>query len=302
MKAKSTEIPAIEIVNLSKFYGKSVGIKNLSISIKPGEMYGFLGENGAGKTTTIRLILNILIPDKGIIKVLGTAVNRKATEIKNEIGYLPGELNFPDNYLVKDVLTYISLLRSKPPVKQAELVKRLGLDITKRTKQLSKGNKQKLGIILALMHDPKIIILDEPSSGLDPINQQTLYNILKEEQLGGKTIFFSSHNLEEVQKICDRVAIIQNGELISVEKVTELAKQVPKKLKAKVEKIDEEKLNELKLPYTIINKEQGDLEIDVDFSEKFHQVFDSLSKMKLKDFVYLPASLEEYFLSKYRRN
>ena len=290
------KLDKIVISNLTKFYGKTVGIKDLTLTIKQGEIFGFLGPNGAGKTTTIRCILNILIPNQGSVKINGEIVSRNSSHLKNDIGYLPGELYYPKGFSVKNLIDYIESLKKKPCSRKEEILKRFNLETHKKIQALSHGNKQKLGIILAFMHDPSILILDEPSSGLDPLLQQTLYDLILEEKEKGKTIFFSSHNLDEVQKICDRVAIISEGELISVENVSDLSKKVVRHLKAIIEDGDLTVFEKAGIEMSV----EGN-EISFPIRERIilNKILKLLSDMDVKDISYPPASLEEYFLLHY---
>ena len=288
----------IEINDLTFSYGVDRGVKNLSFKVNEGEIFGFLGENGAGKTTTIRCIMNILIPQSGSITIDGTVISRKDSSYKEEIGYLPGEINIPENYRVKDFLAYISSLRSKKITRLDEMVKLFEIPLNKRIKQLSHGNKQKLGIAISLMHDPKILILDEPSSGLDPLLQQELYELLLSEKERGKTIFFLSHNLDEVQKICDRVAIIRDGSLVTIENVKDLAVVVSRKLTARVAQIDESKLQAVG-KYEV-DKENNEVTIYITPENSLSKIMEILKGMDLLDLNYPPASLESFFLDKYR--
>lgn len=291
----------IKINNLSKHYGKTIGVEDLSLTIQKGEIFGFLGQNGAGKTTTIRCILNILLPNSGEIFVNGDLVTRFNPEIKEGIGYLPGELNVPGHYKTSDFIKYIASLRQTPSLRMDELTTLFEVPLNKRFSQLSKGNKQKVGIVLALMSDPAILILDEPTSGLDPIYQQIFYDLILSEKERGKTIFFSSHNLDEVQRICDRVGIIREGKLVSIEIVDGLAKQIPRELHAVLTTIDEDKLKTLGDSVTKMNADTGEIEIFVDnTTHTLADILDLLSTMQIKDLSYPPASLEAYFLAKYR--
>ena len=286
----------IVISNLTKLYGKTVGIKDLNLNIKQGEIFGFLGPNGAGKTTTIRCMLNILIPNQGSVKINGEIVSRNSSHLKNNIGYLPGELYFPKGFSVKNLLDYIESLKKKPCPRKEEILKRFNLETHKKIQALSHGNKQKLGIVLAFMHDPDLIIMDEPSSGLDPLLQQTLYDLILEEKEKGKTIFFSSHNLDEVQKICDRVAIISKSELISVENVTDLSKKVVRHLKANIEDGDLTVFEKAGIEMSI---EGNEIIFPIKERTILNKILKLLSDMNVKDISYPPASLEEYFLLHY---
>ena len=199
----------LEIQNLTKYYGKIKGVENLSLKLEEGEIFGFIGPNGAGKSTTIRSIMNLINKTSGKVLVENKEFNKDDIEIKEKIGYLPSEIYLYDDLTVKEMLDYHESFYKKDIHKRRiELVKRLELDEKKKIEDLSLGNLKKLGIILAFMHEPKILILDEPTSGLDPIMQNVFYDLLKEEKAKGNTIFYSTHVLNEVSKICDRVGII----------------------------------------------------------------------------------------------
>lgn len=294
----SKSMSEISITNLIKTYGSERGVDDLSLEIHKGEIFGFLGPNGAGKTTTIRCMMNILIPNSGTIKINDTFVSRDTTELREKIGYLPGEINFPRGYTAKNFIDYITTLKKKPAIRKDEIIKRFKLDINKKIHALSHGNKQKLGIVLAFMHDPDVLILDEPTSGLDPLFQQELYNLLEEEKKKGKTIFFSSHNLDEVQKICDRVAIIREGKLISLEDVDKLADKVPRKLRVIVNNFDSNKLTNKEFQYEIDEKNQA-INFTITNNDQLTEVLKILPEMDVVDISYPPASLEEYFLLQY---
>jgi len=286
----------IIISNLTKYYGKTVGIQDLSLTIKQGEIFGFLGPNGAGKTTTIRCMLNILIPNQGFVQINHETVSRNTSHLKEDIGYLPGELYFPKGFSVKNLLDYMESLKKKPCTKTKEMLERFDLEPNKKIQALSHGNKQKLGIVLAFMHDPSIVIMDEPSSGLDPLLQQKLYDLILEEKARGKTIFFSSHNLDEVQKICDRVAIIRENKLIAVEKVAELSNKVIRQLRAIINNVD---LSIFEKAGIELHVEGEEIKFPIKNQTVLNKILKLLSEMDVKDISYPPASLEEYFLLHY---
>ena len=216
----------LEVQDLTKYYGKIKGVENVSFQLKKGEIFGFIGPNGAGKSTTIRSIMNLINKTSGKILIEGKEFGKNDVDIKMEIGYLPSEIYLYDDFTVKQMLDYHEKFYKKDLHKRrVELVKKLELDETKNIEDLSLGNLKKLGIILALMHEPKILILDEPTSGLDPIMQNIFYSILKEEKQKETTIFYSTHILSEVSKICDRVGIIKDGKLIKIEEMEELTKK-----------------------------------------------------------------------------
>lgn len=225
-------MPVIELNGLTKTYGGARGITDLSFTVEEGEIFGFIGPNGAGKSTTIRTMLGLIYPTSGSAKIFGKDCVQHGTEIKKEIGYLPSEVFYYDNMKVKDLLQYSASFYKKDSRKRMlELAERMELDLNKRIDDLSLGNKKKVGIVQGLLHEPKLIILDEPTSGLDPLMQQRFFELLEEENRKGATILFSSHILSEVQRLCNRVAIIKEGRLIALEKMSELKGSTYKKFK-----------------------------------------------------------------------
>lgn len=224
----------IDIRNLSKYYGKIKGIDKLSLTVKKGEIFGFLGPNGAGKTTTIRTLLGYLKPTNGEAYIFGRNIKDNIVDIKANVGYIPGDLNLYNHLTGKQFLDYFIALRNKKAVLLPELLEIFSVPLNRPIKGYSKGMKQKLGIIQAFMDDPEIVIMDEPTSGLDPLLQQSFYDFLKREKKKGRTMFFSSHVLSEVDKICDRVGIIRDGSLITVENIESLKKKKGKILRVKI--------------------------------------------------------------------
>ena len=213
----------LEIKNLTKYYGNILGVENLSLSLEEGEVFGFIGPNGSGKSTTIRSIMNLINKNEGTILIEGQEFKKDDRKTKEKIGYLPSEIHLYDDFTVKEMLDYHESFYQKDfHNRRRKLVKRLKLDETKKIEDLSLGNLKKVGIVLALMHDPKLLILDEPTSGLDPLMQETFFDILKEEKQKGTTILYSTHILSEVSKICDRVGMIKEGHLLKVETIKEL--------------------------------------------------------------------------------
>lgn len=206
---------------LTKYYGKTLGIENLDLKIKKGETFGLLGPNGAGKTTTIRLLLGLLKPTKGTAKINKLDCWDKTVEIKRLCGYIPGDVRLLKNYTGRRLINLYSQLRGSLGSSD-NLIYRLNFDSTKKVKQMSKGNRQKLAIILALMHQPEVLILDEPTSGLDPLMQKEFFKLIEEAKERGSTTLYSSHFLPEVERICDRAAIIKEGNLIAVEEIKKL--------------------------------------------------------------------------------
>lgn len=213
----------LKVKNLTKYYGGTLGVKNVSFELNEGEIFGFIGPNGAGKSTTIRSILNLINKTSGEVYFDGKILDKNDIEIKKSIGYLPSEINLYDDLTVKEMLDFHEKFYDKDLSKRRkELVKRLKLDEKKKVENLSLGNSKKLGIVLAFMHEPKLLILDEPTSGLDPIIQQEFFSLLKEEKQKGTTILYSTHVLNEISKICDRVGIIKSGKLLKVEPINQL--------------------------------------------------------------------------------
>ncbi len=215
----------IETEGLTKYYGRSRGIIDVTLQVEQGEIFGFLGPNGAGKTTTIRLLLDLIRPTRGHARVLGLDPQRDGVEVRRRVGYLPGELALYPDLTGQQVLEYAAHLRHGVPQKEiARLADRLEADLRRPIRTLSHGNRQKIGIIMALMHRPELLILDEPTTGLDPLMQQALYELLEEVRRDGRTVFFSSHILPEVERLCDRVGILREGRLVAVETVSGLKK------------------------------------------------------------------------------
>jgi ABC-2 type transport system ATP-binding protein len=221
-------VSAIETRGLSKRYGRSgeaLALDDLTIDVVEGEIFGFLGPNGAGKSTTIRLLLGFLHPTAGSGSVLGLDMIRDSVEIRRRAGYLPGGIAFWDGSTGERLLDELAALSGRPPIRRADLADRLELSertLRRRVRDYSRGMRQKLGIIQALQHDPELAILDEPTEGLDPLMQRAFYDILDDLRAAGRTIFFSSHVLSEVERVCDRVAIVRAGRLVALEEVPAL--------------------------------------------------------------------------------
>lgn len=232
--------PVMKIDGLTKYYGNILGIKELDLDVYSGEIMGFLGPNGAGKTTTIRCCLGYLRKTTGDVEIFGLDSHKDSVEIKRKVGYLPGDFGMIPDLKVRTFLKYLlSLSGIKSEKKMNKLGKKLDLEFDKKIKKLSKGNRQKVGIVQAFMADQDLIILDEPTAGLDPLMQQKFYELLREEKENGKTIFMSSHILAEVEEVCDRVAIIKDGKLQVVEDIGSLQKKMGKKLTVEfMEKVD----------------------------------------------------------------
>ncbi len=215
----------IETKQLTKYYGKSRGIIDVDISVQDGEIYGFIGPNGAGKSTTIRVLLSLIFATSGSATIFGKDIVQYGPEIRAEIGYLPSEVFYYEKMRVRELLDYsASFYKKDCSARIAELAQIMDLDMDKKIDDLSYGNKKKVGIVQGLLHSPKLIILDEPTGGLDPLMQQKFFDLINEENKKGVTVFLSSHILSEVQRLCNRVAIIKEGKIIQVEKMSDLSK------------------------------------------------------------------------------
>jgi len=212
----------IECVGLTKYYGKHRGIERLTFEVPQGATFGFLGPNGAGKTTTIRCLLGMLKATGGEARVFGERVNLDGAQLRKRIGYVPGEVNLYEKQTGAWHIDYIARFRGGHAPLAKELVERLDFEPHRKVKELSKGNKQKLALILGMMHDPELLVLDEPTSGLDPLNQEIVFDIVTERVAAGATLFLSSHILSEVERVCDRVGIIREGTLVAEERVETL--------------------------------------------------------------------------------
>ena len=223
--------PAISTSGLTKSYGRHRGIVDLDLSVQQGEVFGYLGPNGAGKTTTIRLLLDYIRPTRGSVSVLGLGSHEQSREIRRRVGYLPGELRLYSSLSGRELISYFANLRGGVAwARVDELAQRLDCDLSREIKALSSGNRQKLGLIQAFMSDPELLILDEPTNGLDPLVQQTFYDLVREARAAGRTVFLSSHVLPEVERVCDRVGILREGRLVAVERIADLRARAIRKL------------------------------------------------------------------------
>ncbi|MGZ5383050.1 MAG: ABC transporter ATP-binding protein [Acidimicrobiia bacterium] len=222
---------AIHTEGLTKFYGKERGIVDLDLDVDQGEVFGYLGPNGAGKTTTIRLLLDLLRPTRGTSRVLGKHPYFDGVGVRSDIGYLPGELALYERLTGEQMLTYVANLRKMKDLGDApQVAERFELDLSRHIGDLSSGNKQKVGLVQAFMHRPKVLILDEPTGGLDPLMQQEFYRLVHEAKEDGRTVFLSSHVLSEVERIADRVGIIRQGKMVVVEQLETLKERAPRRL------------------------------------------------------------------------
>lgn len=222
---------AIRTLGLTKWYGRSRGVLDLGLEVEVGEVFGYLGPNGAGKTTTIRLLLDLIRPTSGRAEVLDLDSHRDTIAVRRRVGYVPGELHLYDSLSGQELLGFFDHLRGGGSLDRGrEIAERLDCDLTREIRTLSHGNRRKLSLIQAFMSDPELLILDEPTQGLDPIVQQAFFALVAEARAAGRTVFFSSHVLPEVERICDRVAILRDGRLLAVERVADLKARTMRQL------------------------------------------------------------------------
>lgn len=323
----------IETKNLTKYYGKDRGVEDLNLEVKEGEIFGFLGPNGAGKTTTIRLLLRLINPTSGKAFVFGKDASQHYVDILRNVGYLSGDLNLYEKMSGKELLDFSSSFYSQSAVAarphrymkyfgwtalrakqkdlfefrkeilfefRKEIIERLKCDLDTPFKKLSKGNKQKIGVLLALFHKPKLLVLDEPTAGLDPLTQNELYKILFDLKKEGTTTFLSSHNLPEVEKVCDRIGIIREGKLVDVETIEELRAH-----RKKIAEIHFEESYKKEDFYNlegaeIIEARENFLYLYVE-SSAINPLLKLLSDYKIKDINFSYPDLEKVFLKYYKK-
>ena len=286
----------IEVNNLTKYYGKARGIEDVSFSVDEGEVYGFIGPNGAGKSTTIRLFLSLIYPTSGEAKIFGKDINQHGVEIRQEIGYLPSEVFYYEGMKVLDLLKYSESFYKKDCTKRMmELAEIMELDLKRKIDDLSYGNKKKVGIVQGLLHSPKLIVLDEPTSGLDPLMQQKFFNLIREENERGATVFFSSHILGEVQKMCNRVAIIKEGTVINIQDIKSLQKDNYKKIRSEAEGLDEKRFS----VEGVNNMVKDNGSINFFFKGDINLITKLISEKEVEDVTIEEPTLEEIFMHYY---
>lgn len=287
---------AIQITKLTKYYGKSRGIVELDLSVKKGEFFGFIGPNGAGKSTTIRTLLGLIAPTSGNAQIFGLDIVREKQAILQKVGYLPSEAAFYPGMKVKDVLKLSADLRKKDCNTEAKLLcERLQLDTTRKVEELSFGNRKKVAIVCALQHCPELLILDEPTGGLDPLMQKEFFDILQERNKQGTTIFLSSHVLSEIQRNCTRAAIIRDGRIIACDNVDALSKTSAKRITVHGQ------VNLNKLDGVRDRIESGD-SVSFLFSGDINDLIRALSTWRVSDLSVTEPDLEDIFLHYYEKD
>jgi len=291
--------PIIDITNLTKFYGKARGIEQINLEVGEGEIFGFIGPNGAGKSTTIRILLNMIFPGGGSARILGMDVIQQTKQIKRLVGYIPSDANTYDTMGVHEFLTYCIRFNGIEggERKIAELSEWFGLDTNRKISDLSTGNKKKVSIVQSLLHSPKLLIVDEPTTGLDPLMKARFFELLHAENQRGMTVFYSSHILSEVQLLCKRIAIIREGKIITVEDIENLRRKQLKKVNIEFEKTETNR----SFPIRGITGDVSRLE-DTSafmFSGNMNELTGLLATRKVINLTIEEPSLEEVFMHYY---
>jgi ABC-2 type transport system ATP-binding protein len=291
-------VAAIQFEHASKKYGSSRGVQELNFSVNQGEVFGFIGPNGAGKTTAIRMMLDFIHPTTGSIKIMGLDSRKDGVAIHQKIGYLSGDMEMDRRLTGQQYLEYVANLRGNVSWATVDtLTERLGAQTNKKIAYLSRGNKQKIGLVAALMHNPELLILDEPTSGLDPLIQLEFQKIIKERRLKHKTTFISSHVLSEVQEVCDHIGFIREGLLVDVQPLKSLQQKALRKVRVTLLKPRATALKGIKGVHNVTISEH---EVRCDVTDNFSGLLQALAKLPVKDIVIEEASLEDMFMHYYQ--
>jgi ABC-2 type transport system ATP-binding protein len=289
-------MPIINIKNLTKTYGKNRGIDSVNLKINKGEIFGFIGPNGAGKSTTIKVLLNLIFPTSGEAKIFDLDCVTDTTKIKEDLGYVPSEVRYYDNMKVQELINYAKSFRKNIDNDYVdELCKLFDVELEKNISELSLGNKKKVAIVQAVLHKPKLLILDEPTNGLDPLIQKKLFNTLLKLKEEGTTIFLSSHNLTEVEEFCDRVAIIKEGKIVDVKNISDFANKKVKRVTLKLEKNIQEELSAIGAE----SLDQAGESVSFNYNRDINNLLLVIGKYKLKDLIIEEKKLSEVFMSYY---
>lgn len=287
----------IQVNHLTMVYRSGKGVFDLDFQVKQGEVFGYLGPNGAGKTTTIRNLMGFSSPDEGNCLIGGLDCRREASRIHRGLGYLPGEIAFPNGYTGMSYLKLVGDLRGMKSVKRRdELIERFELDAKGPVRKMSKGNKQKVGIVAAFMHDPEVYLLDEPTSGLDPLMQNRFVQLVQEEHARGKTILLSSHMFEEVERTCDRVAILRSGKLQAVEDIRKLRDN---RRRSYIVTVREDSDRERLLASGLSCKESSPLCFEIQVGTDYGLFFQTLSGCSVRSLDTGAQGLEQMFIGYY---
>jgi ABC-2 type transport system ATP-binding protein len=291
--------PAIETVGLTKFYGASRGIEDLDLRVEQGEVFGYLGPNGAGKTTTIRLLLDLIRPTRGRAAIAGLDTRADSVEVRRRTGYLPGELKVPPRETALGFLSYLARLRGGVERRAIdELADRLELELGRRIGDLSKGNKQKVGLVAAFVHDPELLILDEPTSGLDPLRQQDVLDLIRERAAAGRTVFLSSHELDQVEHVSERVGIVREGRLVAVEAIATLKQRALRRVEVRLA-APAPGVERLRGVPGVRSFEAGDGVVRLDVEGSMDALVKELATLPVQTLTSAPPELDEIFRSYY---
>jgi ABC-2 type transport system ATP-binding protein len=292
------DMNVIEIKNLTKNYKKSRGVIDVNLNVEEGEVFGFIGPNGAGKSTTIRTLLGLIYPTEGSATIFGKNCI-EYPEVRKELGYLPSEVFYYDNMRVIDLLKYSASFYKKDCTKRMnELAQIMDLDLKKKIDDLSFGNKKKVGIVQGLLHEPKLIILDEPTSGLDPLMQQKFFELIAEENKKGATVFFSSHILSEVQRMCSRVAFIKEGRIIKTEKMSTLQENSYKRFSIEAKSAVDQSAFDIKGVNSLEIKNNT---VSFIYKGNLNTIMKKVSELELRNISIEEPDLEEIFMHYYAK-
>jgi ABC-2 type transport system ATP-binding protein len=293
--------PAIAVERLTRSYGARRGVIDLTFQVQPGEIFGFLGPNGAGKTTTIRVLMGFLRPTSGSSRIFGLDCWGDATQVKERVGYVPGDVRLWENMTGEQFLDFMAAFRARiDPKRRQMLLERFRVELDRPIKQLSRGNRQKLALVQALLHDPPLLILDEPTSGLDPLMKHEFLAFLVEERERGKTIFLSSHQLAEVERVADRVGIIREGRLVAALPIEELRRRRTRPMEVVfAQPIDPRQFADLP-GVRVLAVENSGTRFQLGVQDNLPALLRRLSELPVIDLTYAPPDLESVFLAYYQ--
>jgi beta-exotoxin I transport system ATP-binding protein len=295
---EGTDSAIVHFDAVTKIYRGGGGVRNLTLDVEPGEIFGYLGPNGAGKTTTIRLLLDLIRPSAGTISVFGHDSRRDSVAIRRRVGYLPGDLALYEQLSARDVLSHFSHLRGGPAWKEIRsLADSLELDLDRPIRSLSRGTRQKVGIVAALMGEPDLLVLDEPTSGLDPLVQHQVHEMLRAAAASGRSVFLSSHVLSEVAQIADRVGLIRDGELVTVERVVDLRERAAHLIDVRLHH-EANRDTFASLPGVTVCTVSGN-DVHLEVAGDLRPVVSAIAASDLDDLSIREPSLEEVFLAFY---
>jgi ABC-2 type transport system ATP-binding protein len=288
----------IETNGLTVYYGRQRGILDLDLAVQQGEVFGFLGPNGAGKTTTLRVLLDIIRPTRGTARLFGLDCQKEGPQVRRRVGYIPGELNLHPQMRARQYFDMVESVRGNQtdPAYRRSLCERLNLDTNRRMRDYSRGNKQKVGLVAAFMGKPELLILDEPTGGLDPLMQQTVLELVREARDEGRTVFFSSHILPEVQAVCDRVGIIRDGKLVATERVENLTRQQFHRLRLGFDQMPPAGAFALE---GVTETGRGEFDVYLEIQQNLNDALATATRYGVVDIETHPVTLEEVFLAYY---